>query len=442
MPITIPTNNWRPRDYQLPLWDYLEKGGRRAVAVWHRRAGKDALALNWTVTSAFSRVGLYWHLLPTYNQGRKIVWDGRTREGVPFLSAWPEEAITNRNNTDMQLKLANNSIWQVVGTDNVDRLVGTNVIGCVFSEYSLQDPRAWDMIRPILAENGGWALFIYTARGRNHGYSMYHTALKNPKWFSELLTVNDTRRPDGTPVIDNDAIDEDRMAGMPEELVQQEYYCSFDASMVGAYYGQQMNKAAMDNRITKVPYDPAMEVHTAWDLGMDDSMSIWFFQQYGFEIRMIDYYEMNGEGLPHYAQMLREKQYVYGIHYAPHDITVREIGTGKSRFETARQLGIRFRIAKKLSLEDGINAVRQTIPMCYFDEDKCARGIDGLRQYRKEWDDDRKVFTSRPADDWTRHPADAFRTMAVGINKALSNTRKSYHQLPRTAASEYSILGG
>ena len=438
--IIVPTNNWRPREYQMPLWSYLEGGGKRAVAVWHRRGGKDATALNWTVVSSFKRAGLYWHLLPTYNQGRKIVWDGRTREGVPFLNAFPEEAIANKNDTDMRLKLRNNSIWQVVGTDNVDRLVGTNVVGAVFSEYSLQDPRAWDMIRPILAENGGWALFIYTARGRNHGYTMYKNALGNPKWFSQLLSVEMTKRPDGTPVITKEAIDDDRMAGMPEELVQQEYYCSFDAALVGAYYGKEMNKAALDGRICHVPYDPSLEVHTAWDLGMDDSMSIWFFQRRGFEVRMIDYYENSGEGFPHYAQILKAKEYVYGEHIAPHDITVRELGTGKSRFEAARGLGIRFRIAKKLSLEDGINACRLVIPMCYFDETKCERGIDGMRQYRKEWDDDRKVFRSSPADDWTRHPSDAFRTMAVGIRAQLRST-KSYFQMPRVAQNQYDIFG-
>ncbi len=234
--VQVPVN-WTPREYQKSLWGYLENGGTRAVAVWHRRAGKDATALNWSVVSAFERIGLYWHLLPTYNQGRKIVWDGRTREGKPFLDAWPTDAIESRNETDMRIKLKNNSIWQVVGTDNVDRLVGSNVIGCVFSEYSLQDPRAWDYVRPILAENGGWALFIYTARGRNHGYDLYNMATKNKNWFAELLTIDDTKRPDGTPVISQEAVEEERAAGMPEEMVQQEFWCSFDAPLVGSYFG-------------------------------------------------------------------------------------------------------------------------------------------------------------------------------------------------------------
>lgn len=220
MDITVPVD-WAPRPYQLPLWSYLEGGGKRAVAVWHRRAGKDATALNWTVVSALQRVGLYWHLLPTYNQGRKIMWDGKTKEGRAFLEAWPEGFIAGRNNTDMRLELKNGSLWQVVGTDNVDRLVGANPVGCVFSEYSLQDARAWDYIRPILTENGGWALFIYTPRGMNHGYTLYEMAKKNPNWFCEKLTINETK------AIGEEDIQLEKDSGMSDDMINQEYYCSF-----------------------------------------------------------------------------------------------------------------------------------------------------------------------------------------------------------------------
>ena len=227
MEIQVP-DNWRPRDYQLDLWKYLENGGKRAVAVWHRRAGKDLLSVNWCVTAALKRKGLYWHLLPTYNQGRKIVWDGMTRDGRSFLEHFPKELWSNVNNTDMRLELKNGSIYQVVGTDNVDRLVGSNPVGVVFSEYSLQDPRAWDLVRPILAENGGWAVFIYTARGRNHGYDMFNMASRNERWFCQRLSIDDTS------VLTQEAIEEEREAGMPEELIQQEFYCSFDAPLVGS----------------------------------------------------------------------------------------------------------------------------------------------------------------------------------------------------------------
>ena len=430
MKIQVPID-WKPRPYQLPLWKYMEGGGKRAVAVWHRRAGKDLSSINWCAVSALTRPGLYWHLFPTYNQGRKIAWDGMTRDGRKFLEHFPKEMWEAVNNTEMRLTLKNGSIYQVVGTDNVDRLVGANPVGVVFSEYSLQDPRAWDYIRPILAENGGWALFIYTARGRNHGYDLLNVAKKNENWFQQVLSVEDTR------AIPLSAIDEERASGMPEEMIQQEFYCSFDAPLVGSYYGNAMARLLADRHLTKVPYEPLLDVHTAWDLGVGDSTSIIFYQLSGAEIRIIDYYEMQGEGLAHYAKVLREKEYVYGEHLAPHDIQVRDFSTGKSRLEAARELGIRFRVVPNLRVDDGIEAVRNTLPKCYFDEDKCSHLIESLRQYRKDYDEKRQVFRDRPLHDWTSHPADAMRYLALGVRQ---RNDKRMAKLPRTAEGEYSIF--
>ena len=431
MEIQVP-DNWRPRDYQLDLWKYLENGGKRAVAVWHRRAGKDLLSVNWCVTAALKRKGLYWHLLPTYNQGRKIVWDGMTRDGRSFLEHFPKELWANVNNTDMRLELKNGSIYQVVGTDNVDRLVGSNPVGVVFSEYSLQDPRAWDLVRPILAENGGWAVFIYTARGRNHGYDLFNMANRNERWFCQRLSVDDTS------VLNQEAIDEEREAGMPEELIQQEFYCSFDAPLVGSYYGSLMAKALAEERIKNVPYEPRLEVHTAWDLGMGDSTAIIWFQQFGNEYRIIDYYENQGEGIPHYVKIVREKDYIYGRHIAPHDIRVREMGTGKSRYEVARDLGIRFDVCPNIQVDDGIEAVRSIIPRCYFDEKKCSILVEALRQYRKDYDEKNKVYKNRPLHDWSSHGADAFRYLALGTR----DKNKNRQSLPNFADSNYNVLGG
>jgi len=429
--IVVPVD-WVPRHYQLPMWKFLENGGRRAVAIWHRRAGKDATSLNFTVVQAVTRPGLYWHLLPTYNQGRKIVWDGRTKEGKPFLDAWPKALIAGVNGTEMKLELTNGSIWQVVGTDNVDRLVGANPVGCVFSEYSLQDPRAWDYIRPILAENGGWAIFIYTPRGRNHGYDLYNMAKGNPDWHCELLSVEDTG------VLTQKIIEDERQAGMPEEMIQQEFYCSFDAGLVGAYYSNQMSYLLENKRLTKVPYDPTLEVHTAWDIGVADSVAIGFVQVYGEEIRCIDYYENSGEGMLHYIKYLRDKPYLYGKHFAPHDIKVREFTTGKSREEVARQFGLKFTVVAKLGIEDGIEAVRNMLPRTYWDEGKCGRWIEALRQYKKKWDDKRRCFSSDAEHDWTSHPADMTRMLAVGLN----TKPKKRIELARTTGLDYNPLGG
>lgn len=428
--IKVPID-WAPRPYQLPLWKYFEGGGKRAVAVWHRRAGKDLSSINWCAVSAMTRPGLYWHLFPTYNQGRKIAWDGMTRDGRKFLDHFPKEMHEAVNNTEMRLTLKNGSIYQVVGTDNVDRLVGANPVGVVFSEYSLQDPRAWNYIRPILAENGGWALFIYTARGRNHGYDLLNVAKKNETWFQQVLTVDDTR------AIPKEAVDEERASGMPEEMIQQEFYCSFDAPLVGSYYGNAMSKLLADSHLGKIPYDPVLDVHTSWDLGVGDSTSIIFFQMAANEIRIIDYYENSGEGLPHYIKILREKEYVYGDHFAPHDIKVRDFSTGKSRIEVARELGVKFRIVANLRIDDGIEAVRSILPRCYFNEAKTGHLIEALRQYRKDFDEKGKVFRDKPKHDWTSHPSDAMRYLALGIRDRIN--RRTIN-LPRQADSEYSIF--
>jgi phage terminase large subunit len=431
--VLVPVD-WAPRPYQMPLWSFLENGGKRAVAIWHRRAGKDATSLNWTVVSSLRRVGLYWHLLPTYNQGRKIVWDGRTKEGRPFLSAFPRDLVKSVNNTDMKLELTNGSIWQVVGTDNVDRLVGANPVGVVFSEYSLQDPRAWDYIRPILMENGGWAVFIYTPRGKNHGWDLYKMALSNPGWFCQKLDGDDTG------IVTPEMVAEEREAGMQEELIRQEFYCSFEAGMVGSYYGNILSRLVELGHVTRVPHDPRLPVITGWDLGMDDSTAIWFAQRARTEVRIIDYYENCGEGLAHYVKVLTQKSdllnYNYEYHYAPHDIEVRELGTGKSRKEIAGKLGLKFHTVPKLPVEDGVEAVRGLLPTCYFDKGKTDKGFDALMNYRKEWDDKRRTFLSKPEHDWTSHGADAFRTLAVGLKRSATRTLK----LVRTADSNYNPL--
>jgi hypothetical protein len=420
--ISVP-HKWRPRDYQKDLWAALEGGCKRAVAVWHRRAGKDSVSLNWTIREAFRRPGMYWHILPTYKQGRKIVWNGMTKEGRRFLDHWPAEAIVRARDDDMTLWLEGGSIWQVIGTDDVDSLVGTNVIGAVFSEYSLQNPAAWNYLRPILAENGGWALFIYTPRGRNHGYRLLEMAKENPKWYAQSLSVMDTHslHKKGEPHDQEpEAVSDEREAGMAEEMIQQEFYCSFDAPLVGSYYGDYLIRAKEDGRIGRVPFESQLAVDTFWDIGVNDSTAIWFVQRMGREIRLIDYYQHSGVGFEHYAKILRERPYVYGEHWGPHDLSVREISAeAKSRVETAMEHGIRFNVAPKLSVQEGIEAVRKLFSRFYIDEAKCETGLNALRQYVKETiegaeqPDGTPVYRDKPKHDWTSNAADGLRTMAL-----------------------------
>lgn len=396
----------------------MDSGKKRAALVFHRRAGKDKTCLNFTIRQMFpespgGRIGTYYYFFPTYAQGKKILWDGIDGSGFKFLDHFPSQLVASKNETEMQVTLVNGSIFQIVGTDNIDSIVGTNPVGCVFSEYAIQNPRAWNLIRPILRENGGWAVFPYTPRGKNHGKDLYDMAKDNPDWYAEVLTVRDTFREDGRPVVSEEDIDADRREGMDEELIQQEYYCSFQGYQVGSYYAQQLRRAEKENRITRVPWVPTIPVCTFWDLGIGDASAIWFAQRVGREIRVIDYYETSGEGMPYYAKYLAAKPYKYGRHFWPHDGANKEIGTGKSRRDTADALGIRpIDIVQRGDVSEGIEASRNFFSLCYFDKENCKQGLNALESYRKEWDEDRKEFKNKPYHDWSSHGADGFRTMA------------------------------
>ncbi len=410
--IQIPYN-FMPRPYQLPVLRALDSGATRAVAVWHRRSGKEKTFINYTARKCIDRIGTYFYAFPTYTQAKRAIWDGRDRDGFPFLGHFPQEIVKARDATELKLTLINGSIFQLVGTDNIDSLMSTNPLGVVFAEYSLQDPRGWDYLRPILRENGGWAVFDYTPRGKNHGYTLYDMASKlqadgDPAWFAERLTVEDTG------VLSHGDIEAERREGMDEEMIQQEYYCSFEGARQGSYYGREMSAAEAEGRICAVPVQPEIAVDTWWDLGVKDGSGIWFTQNVGREVHVVDYYEQSGEGLPHYAKLLQTKGYVYGKHNAPHDIAVRELGSGKSRLETAQNLGITFEIVPNIPLEDGIDAARSFIARCWFDRAKTERGRLALVSYHKTWDERRHCFSSTPYHDWSDEGASSFRYLAVG----------------------------
>ena len=420
-----------PRPYQKPLWGYMQGsdgkiGGRRqrAVAVWHRRAGKDLSVLDIMATASVDRVGIYYHMLPTLRQGRQVVWDGRTTEfpGVPSVSmtsAFPEGLVRHVRNDEMKMELHNGSLFQVCGSDNYDQLMGTNPVGLVMSEYSLSDPAAWSYFRPILAANNGWAIFIYTPRGDNHGQELLQIARSDPDWFAQVLTVDDTCQRGGD--ISPEDVDSERKAGMVAQLIQQEFYCSFEAPVEGAYYADQLAWLRENNRITDVPHDPAARTETWGDIGIGDSTAIWFVQHVGKEVHVIDFYQNSGEPLGHYISVLDEKSkkkdpvngYLYGDHVLPHDIKAKEFITGRTRESVLKDYGIYPRIIPQHRVEDGIEAVRSLLPRCWIDEKKCRSGIAALRQYRKKWDDRNKVYIPRPVHDWTSHPADAFRYGAM-----------------------------
>lgn len=408
---------FEPRDYQLPLLKALDGGVKRALCLWHRRGGKDKTLWNYTIKRAIEKKGIYYYFLPTYTQAKKIIWEGvDSRTGMTFLDHCPKEITKSINNTEMKIELVNGSVIRLVGTDKFDSVRGTNPVGCVFSEYAFQDPRAWDVVRPILDENGGWAIFNTTPNGENHCYDLYEKVKDDPRWFVEVLSIEDTK------AIHESVIEEARAEGVDEDTIAREYYCSFSASVLGAYYGPQMRDARTQGRITKVTYQPNSLVYTAWDLGRDDATTIWFFQKVGNEFHFFDYYENNNEEMTHYVKHILNKKeehnYIYAQHYLPHDSHSKMISTKFSPFETMVNLGIPANTIKVVPrttdvLRD-IQASRAMLPTCYFDEENCKQGIAALRSYSKKYDEEKKVFGKTPNHDWSSHGADAFRTFAVG----------------------------
>lgn len=421
MKVELP-NLWTPRAYQEPLWKHLHGGGKRAIAIWPRRHGKDDAALHFTACAAHERVGVYWHLLPQQNQARKAIWDavnphtGRRR----IDDAFPQALRETTREQDMLIRFKTGSTWQVIGSDNYDALVGTPPIGVVFSEWALSNPQAWSLIRPILLENGGWAVFITTPRGRNHAHRMFQMAEASDDWFAERLTSDDTGvfTPESLATERAELIAE-RGEEDGEAIFQQEYMTSWSAALPGAYYARLIDKAESEGRVGFVPYNPQKQVHTAWDLGRNDATVIWFVQRNGSGWDLIDYYANTSVGIDHYAKLVLEKPYVYGEHLLPHDAENEQlIGTSDigSIEDTLKGLGLKgLRVVPRTkSVANDINEVRQVIPICRFDKDKCEKGLDALRSYRRIWDEKLKAYRDAPLHDWASDPSDAFRTFAIG----------------------------
>lgn len=416
--ITLP-HNWVPRDYQRDLWIAMERGAKRVDVAAHRRWGKDEVALHWTACQMVQRPGTYWHMLPEASQARKAIWDAvNPHTGKRRIDeAFPPELREVTRDQEMFIRLRGGATWQVVGSDNYNSLVGSPPIGVVLSEWSLARPDAWTYLRPILAENGGWAIFLWTPRGRNHATRAFEAREKDDAWLT--LRSPATR----TSVFTKEQLDREKAeliaeTGSVEEgeaRFRQEYMVDFDVAVPGSYYGNLIAKADDEGRIRANIYDPSLKVDTAWDLGVDDYTAIWFFQQVGTEVRAIDYYEVGGEGLQTIVrEAIASKPYVYGTHYLPHDIKVRELGNGgKSRLETLQGLGVmNINVGVPADPEERINAARQVIPITYFDREKAGHGLDRLRGYRKRWNAQTGSYTG-PLHDQASHGSDAFGEFAV-----------------------------
>lgn len=375
--------------------------------------GKDYAAWVLTIRQAIKNVGVYYYIFPTYAQAKKVIWDSITNDGERFLHFIPTELVESMNSQELKIRVVNGSIIQLCGSSDIDSLVGTNPRGIVFSEYSLQDPRAYQYMRPILTANKGWALFISTVRGRNHLFDLWNIAQANQRdWYSVKMSVEDTKH------INIEDINKERDSGeMSDEMIRAEYYNDFNTGVIGSYYANYVDRMRLNNQIGLIPWQPDHKVHTAWDLGVADSTSIVFFQHIAGTVRIIDCYEKSKEGLEHYVNVVKSKPYTYGKHIAPHDIRVTEWGSGMTRLDKARQLGIIFTIAPNIDVMDGIEAVRSMLPKTYIDENKCAWIIRVLENYRQEWDDKKKIYRLSPLHDKYSHMADAIRYLAVSLPK-------------------------
>ena len=424
------------KHYQAALWNaVMQPEFQRGMMVWPRRNGKDLTCWNIIIAKAMQRVGLYFYIAPYYTQARQIIYEGIDGGGRRFIDYMPDWLIgglrnKGREKQEMRMRLPNGSQIKLLGSDKIDAIVGTNPIGIVFTEFSLHKRGAWDYMRPVLSENGGWALFNGTPRGQsNEFYELYDLA-NDPRsaWYLQHLSRDDT----GVPSLE--AIEEDRQSGMPEALVNQEYYTSFLSGNVGTYYSTEMDMLREEKRFTRVPWNSRYPVYTFWDLGKADACAIWFVQIVENQVRLIDYYEVIEKSLIEHINAVLRKPYTYGDHFAPHDISVEEMSNKVSRWDTASDHGIDFVVVPKLPIQDGVEAVRQVLSRCWFDAMHCNKGIKALKHYHKTFNDKAEVYSDAAAKSWANHGADAFRYLAVMID-AIADFSASLNAPPQVRRS-------
>jgi hypothetical protein len=415
MEIDIP-NGWVPMAHQMPVWDFMQQGGKRSALCWHRRAGKDSFAINYLATAAMQKVGVYWHMLPSATQARKVIWNGVDRFGRKVIDqAVPKEIRVKKRDDEMWIELVNGSIIQLVGSDNFDSLVGANPIGVVFSEYAIANPLAWSYIRPMLAENGGWAIFISTPRGHNHFYRLFTNNEDAPNWFCELRDITQTFREDGTPIISKEVLDEERREGMEESLLQQEYFCSWEGGLQGAYFTDEVNDIRT-NRFGHYPYDNTPTL-TAWDIGFRDKTAVGVFMAHpdtGHPILM-DAYEDRNKGLPHYIRHIKKWQdtYLFDMHWGPHDLHKTEFTTGNRVVDRAGDMGLNFEVLPRMDVADSIDNLRAFLKVLHVNKnDNTNHVMDMLQSYRREYDDKNMIFKDKPVHDYASDTADMMRYAA------------------------------
>ncbi|KTR05012.1 hypothetical protein NS365_13370 [Aureimonas ureilytica] len=415
-------HEFRVRWYQRRFHEALvNRTHDRLMAIWHRRAGKDEIVLNAMREIAWKDPGTYWHCFPEYKQARKAIWNGVNGHTGKrrIFEAFPPEIIKRMQDDDMFIELTNGATFQLIGSDRYDATVGAGPKGIAYSEWALSNPSAWAYHSPMIRETKGFAAFITTPRGNNHAKAMLDKATSNPLWFSEVLSIRDTRALTEADL--GEALEEYQTLHGEDlglAIFEQEYECSFSGAMVGAYWGSEMNRAEREGRIGLVPINPHHPVHTAWDLGKAVNNPIWCFQVYDGRPHVVDFYRPDSDDLAQWCAWLDERGY-HGTDYVPHDIMAPAgWGVNRTRFDLLKSMKRNPKVVPMVSVAEGIHAGRETIKVAYFDEGRCGDGLEGLKSYRREWDDERKTFRDNPVKDWAEHIGSSFRYLGLSWKDA------------------------
>lgn len=402
------------RPYQQDLVNFFRAGGKRAIEVWHRKAGKDRVATFIESEMAIKRVGLYWHALPRYEEARKVIWDAITPDGKRLIDVnFPDEICRRKNAHEMKIELVNGSIWQPVGADNYDSLVGASPVHVTFSEFALMHPAAWQFIRPAIAQNDGSAMFITTPRGYNHAHELLEHAKADDwrtggRWHWSIVKASTSG------VLSREILDDERRT-MPEELYRQEFECDFSAANVGAILGRYIEEAEAQGRVDAFDYDPdGLPIEISSDIGFRDTAAWWMWQPKPDGFALVDYDEDTGQDAEDWASRLNERAkkagYPIGKIWLPHDAKAKTFSTKHSAVETfIKAFGVeRIGVVPQSTKQDRINAARMVMPKCRFDRVRCKAGLAGLRAWAFLYDEIRKVYSREPDHDWASHPGDGF----------------------------------
>jgi hypothetical protein len=409
---------YKPREQQLAIHELMDSK-RFGVVVAHRRMGKTVSAINHLIKDAIlnqKEAPRYAYIAPTYGQAKRVAWD--------YLVKYAEPLGGSSNISELRVDFWGRRI-QLYGSDNPEALRGQYFDGVILDEIGDQNPKIWtDIVRPALADRKGWCMFIGTPKGHNHFKELRDRAETEDGWGLLEFKASETG------VVDEVELKAARNE-MGEDKYRQEFECSFDAAVEGSYYGQILNELEDKKHMQEIPREELSRTFTAWDLGMGDSTSIWVAQLVGSEVRLIDYYENHGVGLDHYVKWIRDNDYEKAEHILPHDVRVRELGSGKSRLEMLEEAGLEIKIAPRMGLDDGIQAVRRLLPRCWFNVPKVQIGLNCLRNYRRDYDEKRKIFYERPLHDWSSHGSDSFRYLALGLDEGNSTWSKPINQAPK-----------